>query len=462
MQKRLLLALLLALTLILSGCSLVVKDKAVDEATEIVRLGDTVYTKKEVLAKVDDELYDEYMNAYYMYYFGLSNGYFDPTDPANIARAKETVVQNLTEEAVQLNKAKALGLDVMTAEDEAEIASRTDTDWTTLLGQAKSQLFAETTLEGDELDAAILASVTDLGYSPERYESDNRKDLILEKLRAYGLEDMPAITEEDLQAELDSHVESAKSTYATSPASYGNAVLSGTTVYYRPAGYRTVQQVLISFEEADQASMTDLKSRITTAENSVKDLNEQIDAIASGTDLATLSEASATDLAKLNADLETAAAELESLNGELAGLTEAAFARIDATADDVVARLQNGEDIKALAEEFSGDKSTDGKVNNPDGYPVSADMTRYDAAFKEGAMALANVGDISGKIRGAYGYYILKYTADVEEGPVSLDEVREPITEEVTTEKEDAYYAEKLAQWVKESGVKVDRKALDD
>ena len=50
MRKKALLALMLALTLLLSGCALIVKDEAVDNATEIIRMGDQVITKDKVKA----------------------------------------------------------------------------------------------------------------------------------------------------------------------------------------------------------------------------------------------------------------------------------------------------------------------------------------------------------------------------------------------------------------------------
>ena len=39
MRKKALLALMLVLTLLLSGCALIVKDEAVETATEIIRMG---------------------------------------------------------------------------------------------------------------------------------------------------------------------------------------------------------------------------------------------------------------------------------------------------------------------------------------------------------------------------------------------------------------------------------------
>ena len=47
MRKVKILALLLALCLLLSSCSLIVKDMEVDRATEVIRVNDTVITKGE-------------------------------------------------------------------------------------------------------------------------------------------------------------------------------------------------------------------------------------------------------------------------------------------------------------------------------------------------------------------------------------------------------------------------------
>ena len=61
MRKKALLALMMAAVLLLSGCNLIKKDQAVDDATEIIRMGDQVITKKEVKAQTEQELYEQYL-----------------------------------------------------------------------------------------------------------------------------------------------------------------------------------------------------------------------------------------------------------------------------------------------------------------------------------------------------------------------------------------------------------------
>ena len=93
MQKKALLALLLGLTLILSGCTLIQKDPEVDAATEIVRMGDSVVTKGEFQKEVDDELnYMAYMYSMYGYAY-------DATSAENV-KALELLKGAIPNEAV--------------------------------------------------------------------------------------------------------------------------------------------------------------------------------------------------------------------------------------------------------------------------------------------------------------------------------------------------------------------------
>ena len=56
MKKKALLAVLLVMTLLLSSCSLIVKDKEVDAKTVILKMGDKEITKAEVQEATQNEL----------------------------------------------------------------------------------------------------------------------------------------------------------------------------------------------------------------------------------------------------------------------------------------------------------------------------------------------------------------------------------------------------------------------
>ena len=110
MRKKALLAVLMAAVLLLSGCTLIVKDQAVDDATEIIRMGDQVITK----AKVKEEIQNQLESMAYMYsMYGYS---YDTTDPNNIASAQDSAIEDLKKDLALAAKAKELGLDQLTDE----------------------------------------------------------------------------------------------------------------------------------------------------------------------------------------------------------------------------------------------------------------------------------------------------------------------------------------------------------
>ena len=97
------------------------------------------------------------------------------------------------------------------------------------------------------------------------------------------------------------------------------------------------------------------------------------------------------------------------------------------------------------------------------GYAVAADMTGFDPAFVEAAMALEKVGDVSGKVKGdSYGYYIIRYVSDSVEGPIALEEVKETLQSSLLSTKQNTTYNDTLQGWVDAADFKVNLDALKD
>lgn len=514
MHKKALLALMLAVAMLMSGCALIEKDEAVDRATEIIKVGDNVHTKGEILDAVDQQL--SYMAWLYSMY-GMN---FDPTDAQNVADATDSVIDYLVENDVKNMKATQLGLDVLTDEEQATLDANTDENWQTTRDQVKSSYLSDTELEGEELEAAIDAKCAELGISREDSEKLERETLVQDKLRQEIIKDV-TVSEEELQAALDERAASAKASYETNLSSYGTSVNNGSTVYYRPAGYRMVKQILVKFLAEDQAVIDDLTKRQTTASTTVSSLTSQLtelgvadpDALAaqvqvtleepvapvfaeeeapatttdlaSATDLASTTDLEAVaaavvnlatvtdittafteevseDVAQLAKDLAVAKAELSFYTEQLETAKATAFANIDAKADDVLAKLADGVDWDTLMAETTEDPGMQGdRATAKTGYAVCENMTGMDTAFTTAAMALEKVGDVSPKTAGMYGYYIIQYTADVAEGPVALDDVRETLSASTLSTKQNNVYEEAVDQWVQETGAKIDRKALE-
>ncbi len=463
MRKKSLLAMLLAMTLLLSSCALIVKDQAVDDATVILQMGDRTYTKAEVKNAINNQL------QYSSYTYSMYGMQYDPTDPENIAEAQASAIKTLKQQMVLEAKGKEFGLDQLTDEEKEAVQTEAQEDYDYALNYAKTTLLADSGLEGDALEAAALEELKNREISLESYVTSATESKVNSKVREYIIKDV-AVSDEEIQAEYDSRVESAKETYAENPGSYATAVNNGTTVYYAPAGVRRVKQILTKFKDEDQTvideantAVTDANTAITTAQAKVDSAQETLDAMnAEGVEGVTEEDKAnaQADLDAANKELNEANAALEAANKALQEATDKAFANLDEEVDAILAQLDEGADWQTLMDEKNQDP---GMKSNEKGYAVSADMTSFDPAFVEAAMALEKIGDHSGKVKGtSYGYYIIRYESDEPEGAIALEDVKETISSSLLTTKQNDTYNTTLEQWVEAAGIKEDLNALKD
>ena len=442
MRKKALLALLLVMALFLSGCTLIVKDEAVDAATPILTLGDTVVTKGEVVPAVNTQL--NYMSYYYGY---------DPSDPEVVAMAQDAVVNSLKRDLVLRAKSKELGFDVLTEEEENQVRETGEADYNEDVEYVKKSYFADSELEGEALDNAAKEQMEEMGRPLSFYIDNARTAFIDNKLKDSVIKDI-AVTDEEVEAEYNSRVEADREKYTDNAGAWAVAATSTTSrLYYTPAGVRRVKQILLAFQPEDAAAISEARKNVTTAQSAVTAAQGALDALGPDDDR-TQAEA---DLAAANADLEAA-------NAALTAAIDTAFAHLDAEADAIVDELAAGGDWDALMAEKNQDPGMQpGAPNAEKGYAVAAGMTNFDPAFVEAAMAIPEVGGVSGKVRGENnGYYIIRYVADEPEGPVALDTVREEIHTAMLTARQNEAYNAAVTEWVEAAPVKVDMNALKD
>jgi hypothetical protein len=462
MRKKALLAVLMAAVLLLSGCTLIVKDQAVDDATEIIRMGDQVITK----AKVKEEIQNQLESMAYMYsMYGYS---YDTTDPNNIASAQDSAIEDLKQDLALTAKAKELGLDQLTEEETEAVKADAQKSYDDALDYVKTHMLTDTEgMDDDAIAAAAADKLTEMGVTYDSYLEAQTKTKIDEKLREYAVKDI-AVTDEEIQAEFDSKVEADKTTYGENAASWATAANNGTTLYYTPAGVRRVKQILTKFKDEDQTAITEAQAKVTEANTARTAAQAKIDAanetLALEGDTDEIKEAKAA----AQADLDAAQQELNDADQALTDATKAvedatnkAFENLDEEVDAILAELDaEGADWQKIMDEKNQDP---GMASNPKGYAVAAGMTNFDSAFVDAAMALEKPGDHSGKVRGsAYGYYIIRYESDETEGPIALDDVKESISSSLLTTKQNEAYNAAVAQWVEEAGIKVDLNALKD
>ena len=464
MKKKALLAVLLVMTMLLSSCALIVKDKEVDAKTVILKMGDKEITKAEVQEAVQNELAEMYQT------YANYGSQLDVTDPSVIEAAQNTAVTRLKQDMTLRAKATELGLDQLTEEETAKAKEDAESSLETTKNYIKSFYLTEEQqqLEGEELEKAIQEKMDEFGVSLEDYEKAAADQIMDDKLREYAVKDV-TVTDEEVTADYDSKVAADEEKYKENLSSWASADRVGTTLYYAPAGIRRVKQILIKFKEDDQkaiddanSKVSDANSRITAADNKISAAQETIGSEDASEEAKTAAQE---NLDAANAERETANADLEAAQAELKAATDTAFTNLDEDTDAVLAALaENPDSWDQLLEEKNEDPGMKaGAVNAEKGYAVCEGMTGFDPAFVEAAMALKSIGDISGKVRGeTYGYYIIKYVSDVQEGKVDFDSVKDALRESLLSDKQDQTYADTVEQWVTEAGIKEDLNALKD
>ncbi|MBR3739006.1 MAG: peptidylprolyl isomerase [Clostridia bacterium] len=441
MQKKTLLALLLALTVLLSGCALVSVDTAKDNARVIVDVNGETVNKAVIHAAVDNQLSTyEYYNQLYSAYYGISDLY--STDEATVT---SEIIDTYVNQLVSQQKAKELGLYEMTEEEQAEVDTNGKEYYDSFIQSVISTYMPGSTLEGDELTAAAEKYIADNGVTTvdgrstlADFVASAADEKALNKLSDYIIKDV-AVTDEEIQADFDAKVESAKADYEADPNAYGTAVNGGSTVYYAPAGYRMVKHILVKVSDEDSNLTTEKQTALADAQTALTDAQSALDAAAEDADKTALQ--AAVDEAQKAVDEAQAAYD----EAQAAGMANA-----KAKADELYAQLTTeGADFEALLADNNGDTAQPAT-----GYAIREGFTSFVEAFTNAAMALQNVGDVSEPVESTYGYHIIKYVSAVEEGPVDLETVKDGISSALLTAKQNEVSTATIAQYVSEANVK--------
>ena len=215
------------------------------------------------------------------------------------------------------------------------------------------------------------------------------------------------VTEEEVQDEYDTRVAEMKETYAESPNSFEQDMMNGATIYYRPAGFREIKQILIAFNEEDSETIATLQNQG-----------------------------------------DTQGAE-EAKKAALANIQEKAQGVLDSLKKD-------GSNFDEVMKENTDDTTTE-----PYAVGNLGEDTSYVEAFTQAAFALQKPGDISGLVATDYGYHILCYAGDIQEGAVPFEEVKAYTEEQLLSSKKQEAYQQQLEAWQAEMDVEIYADRID-
>lgn len=444
-MKKTALIILLALSLLLSGCSLVVKDPVVDAGRTVLDVNGQVMTKQEMLIAYNQEVNLAYQMQQYYQMMGMQAPPLNPDEL--LTKAKDTAVRAM----VISQQADKQGLSQLTQEEQKDLDQRVDENWQMLLDQVKAQYLPETELTGDELSAELERLAADLGQRKEDMASGIRDAMVADKLEEETTKDIQ-VSDEDVKADFDAKVEENKAAWEKDANAYGSAVNSRSTVYYAPAGYRMVKQVLVKFLPEDQTVIDEKNDadaaaqRDLAAAQSAKDAN---DTALAAEDLSEEDKQSLTEKAKeLEAALKTNQTAADEARKALDEAKAKGYENIKQKAQEIFDSAAT-RPFDELVKEFNEDPG-----QPESGYAIREGFSSFDEAFVKPAMALQNVGDVAEPSPGAYGYYIVQYAADVAEGPVPFETVKDKLHDALlNTRKSDAWEAQVQA-WIDASDIK--------
>ena len=349
---------------------------------------------------------------------------------------KQDILESLVRQSVLDEKAAELGLDQLDDEARANLEAEAEANFETYVETYKTYFAAEDATDEEAREQTIEA-MAQYGLTQEALTEQMLESYVDEQLHSYITQDV-TVTDEDIQAEYDQMVEDDEALYADDDYSYNSARNSGETIAWNPEGYRAVKHVLIKFDDEQAAQYNELQNTLDSlkaekdaAENPVEETETEGDAEAASEPRA---------IADIDADIAEVTAEIEALHAQLLP-----------QAQQVIDEFEGGADFQSLIEKYNEDPGMTNEPTASNGYAVAADSTTWDHAFTEGAMSIAEVGQISAPFYGMNGIHIIYYLSDITPGAVPFEEIAETAEANALEAKIADTYDAQVSAWVEEA-----------
>lgn len=341
---------------------------------------------------------------FYLEQYGITNEN-DAAYASVVDEIRSFVIDTLVNEKVQLIQARKEKLDRFSDEEKAAIQDSVDETidtWRSYFRNSLSDTYADEAELETHTEQMLADYMKETGYSEQYLIASFEDDMALQKLyEAHTGEIAP--TDEQVRAAYDEKLAADQAAYAADLAAYERDLNSmEDTIYFHPAGFRMVKQILISLPDEVQQELESLR--------------------------------------------------LQGKDDEADAKRADALAAIEPKAQEILDSLAaDGSNFDAVMAEKSEDP---GSASQPEGYMVSAQSTMYVSAFTQAAMALTEVGQISGLVATDFGYHILYYSEELPERTVSFDEAQDALRESLANQMKNQAYDELLTGW--REGMKIE------
>ena len=420
-------AVLLAVTMALSGCSDSILESKGESGTESKENIWTAADTDIVAFPTADGLTEEQKNYYNIsfaefykeYSFICANaGLNDTKDDASAQLYRQSVIDMLANEKVILKKAEEFGLDQLSADEmkkvEEEYQKNLDSWYNTFSAQAQNELGikgSSTTSDSsgslsDDDKAKIKEKAKELfndyiknfGLTEEIFLVWAKNTFIEEKVMEYTYKDIK-VTDSEVDKYINDLIAEAEKTYKEDVSKYEKATQYGTV--WIPEGSRNVKHVFIGISTIDAAEISAARTESGADQEEVDKLRDE----------------------KL---------------AEIKEKAEAAYKKATAETDD------KEKNFDAVLKEYSHDYNsslTDQAITVIKGTKSLTD-TLYDAIF-----GLEKPGDISELIATDLGYYFFYYKEDAKITDEDITVQKKNVYDGMLKERQNKAADDALTEW---------------
>ena len=447
-------ALVLALMLALTGCSLIEIDEEMDNSETVALVNGEKITKGEVADTY--AYYQNYYSTMYSYYYGNS-------DISNIRDdIKDEVLEAYIERTLIAQKAAELGLDQLSDEDTAAIRAEAESQLEEYIEDYSSSVNTEG-MDEDAAREAVLAYLEQNGLTLDVLIENGTESFISDRVHDSIVADV-TVDDAEIESAYNDEVSSDESSFASSTYLYEMYRANGSTVYWNPEGYRTVKHILLKMSDEQSDEYAALTNQLSEVEASIADLESQTkaDAVQEAVDATAepdvTAEPDATEEPQTLEELTARKAELETA---IEAKKEEIIASFSEKTDAIYADLESGKSFDDVMAEYGEDPGMQSEPGMTSGYYVAEQSTYWESVFTEAALALEKIGDVSQPVLGKNGVHIIYYNSDVTPGAVALDDVREELSASVLETKQQEVYSAQYQKWYDAANVKKYPKKMD-
>jgi peptidyl-prolyl cis-trans isomerase C len=382
-----------ALMTSLTACSMVSVDDEKDANQVVAVVGDTEILKQDFM-----EQYEAYTAAY-----GYDESYLsDSANAETVAQLKQYILDSMVQDEAAYQYAIANGMDLTDEEKQEQsdnLAETVESYKQTIREQVEEEAAADPSID---VEAEVAAREEEqLSQYDEQYVQDTIRYYVLQNF-ADSVRETVNVTEEDAKEYYDLQVENQQ-LMLDNMSTYEMNIAMGNTVYVYPEGTKAVKHILIAIPDDKQTEIATYRSE---------------------------------------GDDETADAVLAE-----------ELAKIQSTADEVLAKVKAGEDFDTLIEEYGEDPGMTQEPAMTKGYYVYPDDSNYVESFVDASVALENVGDTSDLVASDYGYHIIELIA-IPDQVTPFDEVKDDLIDTLQSNQESSAIMTKKQELVEEMNAK--------